>query len=139
MRLIYNITMKIEKDQPNPIFLESNKRFAKLRKELFGTQEEAAKFLETSQAMISKIERGIHPLPTEHRRKLIKEKKLNTTWYDYGKGPMIMGEKEQKKNLVTNIEDLQMEIDSLKKEMDSMRTNLKIVLGTVNEIREKIK
>lgn len=124
------------KDQPNPVNLETNKRFKKFRETVFVTQEEAAKFLGIKQSMISRIERGVHILHPDHRKKLITEKSMNPKWYDTGIGNMLLTKEDKKRPTIVDVKDLQADIEQLRSEVTSLRTNMKMMLKMINELQK---
>lgn len=122
------------KDKPNPINIETNKRFKQFRKEVFPRQEDAAVFFGVKQSVISRIERGVLALNPNFRKKLVQEKRMNPKWYDTGIGNMFLNKEDKKPSLVVNVKDLQLDIDHLRSEVSSLRSSMKMILNKVEEL-----
>src|SRR5690606_35530278 len=91
--------------------IEENKRFKQFRQLLKWNQQEMADFLKTTQKTVSSIENGYQKLKREWRKKLIKAKKMNGTWYDLGSGSPIVGVEEER-TTIHDIKDMKADIDA---------------------------
>lgn len=115
---------------------EFGARFKEMRVLDFGDQKTLAEFLGLGQSFISQIESGKKRLMPEFRFKLAKEKKWSMKYLDFGQGGKHLGKDYFKKNLVTDIGDIKLEIDLLKGEIERLRADNTILLKMVQELKK---
>lgn len=116
--------------------IEENKRFKQFRQLLKWNQQEMADFLKTTQKTVSSIENGYQKLKPEWRKKLIKEKKMNGTWYDLGTGSPIVGV-EEKRTTIHDIKDMKADIDALQNQINAINKNMETLIRMIGEMKGK--
>jgi transcriptional regulator with XRE-family HTH domain len=113
-------------------------RFAFFRKKhIHKTQIEASEMLGISQAGLSNIESGKAPVTFELLTKLIKDFKLNQEWFTDGHGKPIE-KNPPKSTLLTDLNALNLELESLKKHLKFMEANQMYILNLIERLEKKV-
>src|SRR5690606_8923615 len=125
-------------NQPKAINLELNKRFKLFIDQEFGTQAAAAEFLGVTPKVVSYIVRGIIDINPRYVQKLVKERKLNRQWYDYGKGKMKTDGSEKPKATITDINDMKAQIANLESQVARLEHNNKQMFRLLDELEKRL-
>lgn len=121
--------------EPNPVFLERNKRFVIMRKHYFKRQEDAANFLGISQPMLSYIERGINDVNPSFVDKFVDELGASREWYTDGKGQVDSGVKK-KRNPKPTLGELELKVERLERAVEMLRKNNNEMFRILDEIQK---
>lgn len=127
-----------KKQDPNPIYLERNKRFILMRKHFFKRQKDAADFLNISQPMLSYIEQGINDVNPSYIDKFVKELGASRQWYNEGIGQIESKGKPKPKSTLTDINDMKAAIVRLEQTVDILRKNNNEMFRIVDQLQKMI-
>ena len=122
--------------QPKALNLDLNKRFTLFRKQEFKTQQLAADFLGVTQKIISDIERGVIDVNPAYIMKMVKERKLNRQWYDYGTGSVKTDGSVKPKSTITDIGDIKAKIEQLEAQVSRLEKREKDTYKMLEVIKD---
>ena len=125
--------------QPKAINLDLNKRFKLFLDSEFKTQSAMAEFLGVTPKVVSYIVRGIIDVNPKYIMKLVKEKKMNRVWYDYGTGPMKTSGNEKPKSTLTDISDIKANIASLEGRINRLESRNRYLIDLVERLEQQLK
>lgn len=122
----------------SPDRLEIAKRINRLMKEDFADQADFGNFLGINQPTVSKVVRGLNNLTHAHLIKLVKEKKWNPKYITFGVGKTHLTKEDVKRNLITDISDLALDMDMLDNRIQKLEDENMYLLRLVRDLKDEI-
>lgn len=130
--------MKKQEPTPKALNLELNKRFKVFLDAEFKTQNAMAEFLGITPKVVSYMVRGIIDVNPKYIMKLVKEKKMNRKWYDYGSGPMKTDGKEKPKSTITDINDIKANIAAMEGRISRLESRNRYLIELVERLEKAL-